>query len=593
VGFAWQVPWLGAGKTTVRGGYSIQHQRIAIREDVLAPLSGGNTRDQQATVFDADIASIIATRAVNFGDLGTLLPRKPDVAPGTATPVYARGASFAAYDPKLSNPYVQNLTLSVTHTLSRTQILDVRYVGTLARKQLGGMDLNTSTVMYNPELFRALEVTRRGDDDPLFDQMFAGIRLAGVPATVPVVNGTTSRGSDQLRQSTATRAALANGNFVSVANALITSTIASGASGITGLSPGPAFVVLRNGCDRLAMGLTLPATRCFPENYLTANPQLLGATYLGNLGRSNYHSLQASYTLRPTQGFSVQTTYSWAKSMQLSVGAGPGLANAGATGGTAYTDPLMRDLDRARGVESLHSLRANGTIELPIGPNKLLFSGASGLLAQLIGGWQTSFILNLGTGAPVSIGGAETMRYGNPRYVVASPLWEIPKGEAKWDGPQGNTGTYYGDKFVTQRDPQCGDTSLVASSLTIFCTLNSLAMKVPANTPGAVTLADGSSVVNVLVNPKPGEMGTLGSRTLDSFGAFFLDGNVQKTFRLTERHQLSIRMDATNILNHPQLNSPNFVVGGTPFGQIAAKGAPSFTGPPVQRNFQAQVRLTF
>jgi hypothetical protein len=114
-------------------------------------------------------------------------------------------------------------------------------------------------------------------------------------------------------------------------------------------------------------------------------------------------------------------------------------------------------------------------------------------------------------------------RYGNARYVVANPLWEIPKGNAKWDGPAGNTGTLFGDTSVTQPNPQCSNTTLVAPSLAAFCTLNSLAMKVPANTPGAVVLADGSSVVNVLVNPKPGEIGTLGSRTLDSFGTFFLD----------------------------------------------------------------------
>jgi len=146
---------------------------------------------------------------------------------------------------------------------------------------------------------------------------------------------------------------------------------------------------------------------------------------------------------------------------------------------------------------------------------------------------------------------------------------------------------------VTQRDPQCSDATMVASSLAGFCTLNSLAMRVPANTPGAIALADGTYVANVLVNPKPGEIGTLGSRTLDSFGTLFLDGNIQKSFRLTERHQISIRMDATNILNHPQLNNPNFTVGNTPFGQIAGKGAASFTGPPVQRNFQGSVRITF
>jgi hypothetical protein len=100
-------------------------------------------------------------------------------------------------------------------------------------------------------------------------------------------------------------------------------------------------------------------------------------------------------------------------------------------------------------------------------------------------------------------------------------------------------------------------------------------------------------VVNVLVNPKPGEIGTLGNRSLTSFGTVFLDGNIQKTFRLSESKALSIRVDATNIMNHPQLNSPNFTVGATPFGQIAGKGAATFAGPPVQRNFQGQVRFTF
>ena len=60
----------------------------------------------------------------------------------------------------LQPPYTQNLTLSVTRSISRNMTLDVRYIGTLARKLVGNMDLNSSTVMYNPELFKALEVTR-------------------------------------------------------------------------------------------------------------------------------------------------------------------------------------------------------------------------------------------------------------------------------------------------------------------------------------------------------------------------------------------------------------------------------------------------
>ena len=212
VGFAWQVPWFG-GKTTVRGGYSMQYQRLTVRDDILAS-APGNTLNQVAAITDPDIASIISTRAVSFNDLPKIAPRVPQVAPGLPTPVYARNTSFTAYDPHLSNPYVENLTLSITRQLHQTGTLDVRYIGTLARKQLGSMDVNTSTVYYNQELFNALEVTRAGGNDPLFDQMFAGIRLSGVPTTVPVVDGITSRGSDQLRQSTATRANLANGDYV-------------------------------------------------------------------------------------------------------------------------------------------------------------------------------------------------------------------------------------------------------------------------------------------------------------------------------------------------------------------------------------------
>jgi hypothetical protein len=142
---------------------------------------------------------------------------------------------------------------------------------------------------------------------------------------------------------------------------------------------------------------------------------------------------------------------------------------------------------------------------------------------------------------------------------------------------------------------QPGRSYTVSASLTGFCTLNTLAMKVPAGTPGAIDIGNGVSIVNALVNPNPGEIGTLGNRSVNSFGTVFLDGNIQKTFRLTESKSLSIRVDATNILNHPQLNSPNFTVGaaGLTFGQIAGKGAATFAGPPVQRNFQGQLRFSF
>src|SRR5678815_3837107 len=175
--------------------------------------------------------------------------------------------------------------------------------------------------------------------------------------------------------------------------------------------------------------------------------------YNTNLGRQNYHSMQVQLTMRPVMGTSFQGTYTWAKSMRIPT--------------SGYTDPLMRNLDRVKGTEQAHTYRMNGTFELPIGPNKLLFANSSGWVARLIENWQTSFILNLATGTPNSIFGAGTMRYGNARYV-ATEHWKTPKGHVEWNGPNG-TGTYFGvsapgviGSYVAVPDPQCADASQVA-----------------------------------------------------------------------------------------------------------------------------------
>src|SRR5207244_8732955 len=173
---------------------------------------------------------------------------------------------------------------------------------TLARNLPGGggpfgtagtFDLNAPNVYHNPELLKALENTRAGIDDPVFDQMFMGLTLVPGAGTVgSATNGVVQRGSSQLRRSTAAAgattiaSALANGNYVAVIQGLL------GANTTTGLQTLPidplngallntSQRVLRNGCDRLANGLTTgfvnPATgaqilpRCFPENYLVAN----------------------------------------------------------------------------------------------------------------------------------------------------------------------------------------------------------------------------------------------------------------------------------------------------------------------------------
>src|SRR5262249_45477251 len=158
----------------------------------------------------------------------------------------------------------------ITRSLMRNQTLDVKYIGTFGRKILDSQNLNVATVFDNAELFEALKITRAGGDAPLFDQMFAGLDLHGTAGTGygavgTTVGGVLQRGSARLRRNATFTANLANGDFVSVVNSLINLNTVTG-----GLQPLPAGMtgvsgrVLRNGCDRLANGMTNIPTRCFP-----------------------------------------------------------------------------------------------------------------------------------------------------------------------------------------------------------------------------------------------------------------------------------------------------------------------------------------
>jgi len=47
------------------------------------------------------------------------------------------------------------------------------------------------------------------------------------------------------------------------------------------------------------------------ENFIFTNRQFDGANIWGNHNNTNYHSMQAQVTLRPTHGLSFQASYTW------------------------------------------------------------------------------------------------------------------------------------------------------------------------------------------------------------------------------------------------------------------------------------------
>jgi hypothetical protein len=331
--------------------------------------------------------------------------------------------------------------------------------------------------------------------------------------------------------------------------------------------------MLRNGCDRIATGVTTVQTvsgslpiRCFPENFITANPQIGTPNFLTNTGSSNYHSLQTQVTLRPTHGFSYQATYTWSKNL--------GLPNSG------YTDPLNRRLDYTyTNSHRAHDFRSNGSFELPIGPNKLLLGNSSGLLARLVERWQTSLIFNITAGERENVE-SEAMRYATGVPDVVGPI-DLNNPKVVWGGSTNANGQLTGDyfgagTFVKAEDPQCQ-----ISNVTDRMGFNLYT----ANTCGLDALANSSGQL-VLQHPLPGRVGNFGQNRIEMPGSWRFDANLSKSFRLTESKTVAIRFDATNVLNHPMPGDPELDINsGTAFGRIGNK-----TGT---RTFQGQLRFTF
>ena len=88
----------------------------------------------------------------------------------------------------------------------------------------------------------------------------------------------------------------------------------------------------------------------------------------------------------------------------------------------------------------------------------------------------------------------------------------------------------------------------------------------------------------ILVNPQPGEVGTLGYTTLRGPSEIRFDLDMVKRFRIHESKEFEFRIDAINVLNHPVfsiptgLNSASFTsINSTTFGNInSATGSRSF-----------------
>jgi hypothetical protein len=568
VGFAWQPRWFGEGKTAVRGGYQVTYQTrttlgaAAVPEPATTSWSG-TLSDNTGRPAYLDLAKL---QASGSSLVPVFIPVSPD-RPLQAIPL-TRSQALSVFDPNLVTPYVQNLTLSVTRSISNNLSLDVRYVGTLARKQFFGTLFNLNIPNFRSNgLKEAFDIVRAGGESDLLNNIFKGQTVAG-----QVFNGTNA--GALMRSSTTFANNLANGNYVGLANSL--NTLSTNACGANASVVGQAGSVLR--CNS------------FPENFIVANPQFSSVTYQTNMGSNNYHSMQAQLSMRPTHGVGFQATYTWSKNLGIQ-NCCTGPSNGGQSGNyVSLTDPLARKLDYTlTGDDRTHVLQTNGTFDLPFGPNKMLLSKSTGLLARVTEGWRLGWIFNVVSGPALDIQAAN-MLYANGVPDIVGPF-PFDKAGVRWGQ---DAGTYTGgnyfptDALKIAKDPQCTNTSIVSTSLAANCNL--------------AAVYDAQTGQPLLVTPLPGKRGTLGRRVLRGVTVPSFDMNLQKSFRIRETKSIQLRIDASNVLNHSVPNTPQLSLApsaatnalNTTFGQILnATGFSTIGAKTGYRKIQGVLRFSF
>lgn len=272
----------------------------------------------------------------------------------------------------------------------------------------------------------------------------------------------------------------------------------------------------------------LNANQATPYGYLgTSATSVASRTPFANMGgiqlvhdegTGNYNAISAKATRRFSHGLNVLASYTYSKSLDDT----SGIRNQGNDllyPQNSYCIPC--EYGRSA-FDVRNRIVGSALYELPIGPDRLLPVNNK-VLNALIGGWQ--------------VGGTFTHQTG----AVATPLDGFDN--ASISSPFGN----FDRPNATGVSPY-----LSGSAKSVFTWVN----------PAAYQKATA------------GFFGTVQRGSFTGPGLTNLDASLHKQFQMpyNEKHQLSIRFETFNALNHPNWATPNLTLNSSTFGRIPNAG---------------------
>ena len=269
-----------------------------------------------------------------------------------------------------------------------------------------------------------------------------------------------------------------------------------------------------------------------PINFFP-NPLGVAANLLLNHSHSTYNALQADVRGR-LRGLTFQINYAFSKVLSDSIGTGQ-------TRLEAFLDNKQPHIERSRAPFDLpHQIKANFVYDLPAGAGHWFNFKP---LDRALSGWKVSGIITEQSGTPFSVlsGRGTLNRSGNNRSDTNTANSNLTRSEL--------------NELFKVRMTQNGPYYLPASAI---------------GPDGRGVAPDGAAPFNgqLFFHPGAGEIGTLQRLVFSSPWTFNMDFALSKTTKINERHQIELRMDGTNIFNHPTWNVGDQTITSTNFSRI-------------------------
>jgi hypothetical protein len=266
------------------------------------------------------------------------------------------------------------------------------------------------------------------------------------------------------------------------------------------------------------------------------NPYLGAGFFWYTEGNSSYQALETEVTHRLSRGLQIRASYTWSKNLDM---------NSGLTGAQAQNQAQMvldrNDLHRDWGPSALNpgsQASMMGRYELPFGAHRLWLKNAGGIENAIFGGWQLNGIVSLLSGFPFTpVIGTNRSGDGDTRNP------DRPSLNPSFTGPVvlGQPGQWFNP--------------------------------------------------NAFVLPAAGTYGNLGRGTLRGPGLADVDLSLFKNTAVSERASLQFRAEFFNVLNHPNLGTPNATVFSS--GAVNASAGLITTLATTPRQIQFGLKLIF